>query len=237
MADYQGYLLLHDIGRQAVSAVTDVNQAWWLSRHQMSTMFLTLCLAFQDPFYFELEGGLLQYYTKRNGKWMGQFSVTRHRVVARPLAGGHSPNRFTVDLCPVRSVHDTERSLNEFKRMTIVLSASSPEAAAEWIRAFQLWRRHNWKDPVYIASYDDEYKALKAMMTVYKLEPKLSRSVEVALRRVELCSPQPQDDSTARELEKRALAVNVNSSSFQARVNCVSFHKYSSTLPERAAAF
>ncbi|GLD93041.1 hypothetical protein PINS_up001633 [Pythium insidiosum] len=84
MADYEGYLLLHDRG----------------------------CTA--DPLYFELEGGLLQYYSKKNGKWLGQFSMTRHRVTARPVKNPSSPNRFVVDFCPVRSIHDTERSMHQF---------------------------------------------------------------------------------------------------------------------------
>ncbi|POM74859.1 Hypothetical protein PHPALM_8117, partial [Phytophthora palmivora] len=73
MADYEGYLLLHDIARQA------------------------------DPLYFELEGGLLQYFDMKDGRWMGQFSLTRHRVTVQPLEGALAPNRFCVELCPVRS--------------------------------------------------------------------------------------------------------------------------------------
>ncbi|RLN80573.1 hypothetical protein BBJ28_00000170 [Nothophytophthora sp. Chile5] len=154
MADFEGYLLLHDIGRQA------------------------------DPLYFELDGGLLQYFDKKGGRWMGQFSLTRHRVVAQPIDGGVSPNRFCVELCPVRSVHDTNRSLKQFKRTRVVLSASTPEVQNEWINALRTWRRRNWKDTAVLAGFDDEAKVLRMVMIMYRLELKLLRFTDLTLRKV-----------------------------------------------------
>lgn len=154
MADYEGYLLLHDVGRQA------------------------------DPLYFELEGGLLQYFDKKGGRWMGQLSLTRHRVVAQPVEGGVSPNRFCVELCPVRSVHDTERSLKQFRRMRVVLGASTPEVREQWIQALRTWRRRNWKDTAVIAAFDDEAKALRMLMIMYRLDMKLLRFTDLTLRKV-----------------------------------------------------
>ncbi|GMF29339.1 unnamed protein product [Phytophthora lilii] len=162
MADYEGYLLLHDFGRQA------------------------------DPLYFELEGGLLQYYDKKDGRWMGQFSLTRHRVSVQAIGGGLTPNRFCVELCPVRSVHDTERSIKQFRRTRIVLGASTPEVQEQWISALRTWRRRNWKDTAVIAAFEDEAKALRMMMIMYRLELKLLRSTDLTLRKVSM-DPQVSD--------------------------------------------
>ncbi|KAG2777011.1 hypothetical protein JG687_00017059 [Phytophthora cactorum] len=162
MADYEGYLLLHDIGRQA------------------------------DPLYFELEGGLLRYYDKKDGRFIGQFSLTRHRVSAQPLDGGLTPNRFCVELCPVRSVHDTERSIKHFRRTRIVLGASTPETQDQWIHALRTWRRRNWKDTAVIAAFDDEAKALRMVMIMYHLELKLLRFTDLTLRKVNM-DPQSSD--------------------------------------------
>ncbi|KAF4323441.1 hypothetical protein BBO99_00000020 [Phytophthora kernoviae] len=172
MADYEGYLLLHDVGRQA------------------------------DPLYFELEGGLLQYFDKKGGRWMGQFSLTRHRVVAQPIDGGVSPNRFCVELCPVRSVHDTDRSMKQFRRTRVVLGASTPEVQEQWIRALRTWRRRNWKDTAVIAGFDDEAKALRMLMIMYRLDVKLLRFMDLTLRKenmdTKLCGPTYVDPSVAK---------------------------------------
>lgn len=162
MADYEGYLLLHDYGRQA------------------------------DPLYFELEGGLLQYYDKKDGRWMGQFSLTRHRVSVQPIDGGLQPNRFTVELIPVRSVHDTERSIQQFRHTRIMLGASTPETQGQWISALRTWRRRNWKETAVIAAFDDEDKALRMMMIMYRLELKLLRCTDLTLRKVNM-DPQVSD--------------------------------------------
>ncbi|OWZ22089.1 hypothetical protein PHMEG_0003255 [Phytophthora megakarya] len=162
MADYEGFLLLHDIARQA------------------------------DPLYFELEGGLLQYFDKKDGRWMGQFSLTRHRVSVQRIEGGFAPNRFCVELCPVRSVHDTERSFTHFRRTRIVFSASTPETQDQWIHALRTWRRRNWKDTAVIAAFDDEAKALRALMIMYRLELKLLRFADLSLRKVSM-DPQSSD--------------------------------------------
>ncbi|KAG7394501.1 hypothetical protein PHYBOEH_005080 [Phytophthora boehmeriae] len=172
MADYEGYLLLHDVGRQA------------------------------DPLYFELESGLLQYFDKKGGRWMGQFSLTRHRVVVQPINGGISPNRFCVELSPVRSVHDTDRPMKQFRRTQIVLGASTPEVQDQWIRALRTWRRRNWKDTAVIAGFDDEAKALRMLMIMYRLDVKLLRFMDLTLRKdnmdLKLCGPTYDDPSVAK---------------------------------------
>ncbi|TYZ60560.1 hypothetical protein PybrP1_006517 [[Pythium] brassicae (nom. inval.)] len=189
MADYEGFLLLHDLGRYA------------------------------DPLYFELESGVLAYYSKKGGRWLGEYSLTRHRVVARVLpnavgaaAADHSPNRFMIELCPVRSVHDTERSLKGCRRATVMLSGSSPDVARRWVHAIQTWRRRNWRDSVVIADFEDEYKALRLFMTMHKLEPKITRTVVEApevLRKIavapEHIEPAPEKRGLVPELEKRSL--------------------------------
>jgi|UPI00043F0BD2 hypothetical protein len=172
MADYEGYLLLHDTGRVA------------------------------DPVYFELENGLLQYYTKKNGKWLGQYSLTRHRVVSRPVKGAPNPNRFVLELTPVRSVHDTERSISQFKRVTIVFSASTPRVMQEWIRAFYMWRRRNWCDGSVIADHDDEFNVLRMMMQIHRLEPKLTQDVDMTIRKVTM-TPEMDTEQDAAELGKK----------------------------------
>ncbi|GMF17796.1 unnamed protein product [Phytophthora fragariaefolia] len=146
----------------------------------------------QDPLYFELEGGLLQYYDRKDGRWMGQFSLTRHRVSVQPIDSGLGPSAFSVELCPVRSVHDTERSIKQFQRMRIVLGASTPEVQDQWIRALRTWRRRNWKDTAVIAAFDDEAKALRMVMLMYRLELKLLRSTDLTLRKVSV-DPQMSD--------------------------------------------
>jgi hypothetical protein len=161
MADYEGYLLMHDVGRHA------------------------------DPLYFALEGGLLRYYAKKNGRWLGEFSLTRHRAVVRPIDGGVSPNRFCLDLCPVRSVHDTDRSLKHFRRLKVVLSASTAELAAEWIRALQTWRRRNWKDSVMLGG-DDELFALRMVMIMYRLDPKLLNPADVTTASLRKLGVEPE---------------------------------------------
>lgn len=98
--------------------------------------------------------------------------------MVRPIDGGVSPNRFYLDLCPVRSVHDTDRSLKHFRRLKVVLSASTPELAEQWVRALQTWRRRNWKEPVALGG-DDEPFALRMVMIMYRLEPKLLRQAEL----------------------------------------------------------
>ncbi|KAF1330250.1 hypothetical protein FI667_g5371, partial [Globisporangium splendens] len=197
MADYEGYLLLHDAGRYA------------------------------DPLYFELESGVLSYYTKKSGKWLGQYSLTRHRVVARAMAGSVlSPNRFSIEFCPVRSIHDTERSLKGFKRMTVVLSGSSQQVTFRWIHAIQTWRRRNWRDSVVIQDCDDEAKALRMLMCMHKLELKITK-MEVAdvppLRKVEV-APE-QDDRESLSVDKRNLMLASSLSHF----NRLSFHNRTST--------
>ncbi|KAG6613494.1 uncharacterized protein IUM83_04329 [Phytophthora cinnamomi] len=162
MADYEGYLLLHDVGRQA------------------------------DPLYFELEGGLLQYYDKQDGRWMGQFSLTRHRVSVQPIENGLAPNTFCVELCPVRSIHDTERSIKQFRRTRIVLGASSPEVQDQWVQALRTWRRRNWKDTAVISAFEDESKALRMIMIMHRLELKLLRFTDLTLRKVNV-DPQVSD--------------------------------------------
>ncbi|KAJ0405051.1 hypothetical protein P43SY_001195 [Pythium insidiosum] len=173
MADYEGYLLLHDRG----------------------------CTA--DPLYFELEGGLLQYYSKKNGKWLGQFSMTRHRVTARPVKNPSSPNRFVVDFCPVRSIHDTERSMHQFKRMSIVLSASTERVMQEWIRAIYMWRRRNWRESVVIADHDDEFSVLRMMMHMYHLELKITRDLDLKIRKIEMTPELNESERAMPELAKR----------------------------------
>lgn len=207
MADYEGYLLLHGQGRVA------------------------------DPLYFELVGGVLAYYSKKGGKWLGEYSLTRHRVVARMVAGGvgvasgTSPHRFTVELCPVRSVHDTERSLKGFRRATVLLSGSSQEVAHRWVHAIQTWRRRNWRDSVVIADYDDECKALRMFMCMYKLEPKLTKATDVAatLRKVEMAPEHALDDreSLSNNQDKRNLLLASTSAS---RFSRLSVHSRSSTI-------
>lgn len=191
MADYEGFLLLHDLGR------------------------------FADPLYFELESGVLAYYSKKGGRWLGEFSLTRHRVVARVLpspvgaiaTAEQSPNRFLIELCPVRSVHDTERSLKGCRRATVLLSGSSPDVARRWVHAIQTWRRRNWRDSVVIADYEDEYKALRLFMTMHRLEPKITRTVIDApevLRKIAVApehiehAPVP-GASEKHELDKRSV--------------------------------
>ncbi|CAI5729846.1 unnamed protein product [Peronospora destructor] len=156
MADYEGYLLLHGANRQA------------------------------DPLYFELEGGLLQFYDKKDGRRMGLFWLTRHRVSVQRVEFSLTPNRFCVELCPVRSVHDTERSIKQFQRTRIVLGASTLEVQEHWIRALSTWRRRNWKDTTVISASDDEAKALHVMMILYRLERKLLHSTDLPLRKVNL---------------------------------------------------
>ncbi|KAE8914211.1 hypothetical protein PF005_g8861 [Phytophthora fragariae] len=165
MADYEGFLLLHDVGRQA------------------------------DPLYFELEGGLLQYYDKQDGRWMGQFSLTRHRVSVQPIENGLAPNTFCVELSPVRSVHDTERSIKHFRRARIVLGASTPETRDQWIQALRTWRRRNWKDTAVIAAFEDEAKALRMTMIMCRLELKLLRFTDLTLRKVNVSDPVYDDAS------------------------------------------
>lgn len=188
MADYEGYLLLHDVGRQA------------------------------DPLYFELEGGLLHYFDKKGGRWMGQFSLTRHRVVAQPIEGGVSPNRFCVELCPVRSVHDTERSLKQFRRARVVLGASTPEVREQWIQALRTWRRRNWKDTAVIAAFDDEAKALRMLMIMYRLDMKLLRFTDLTLRKVsvdpELGDPVPKHQPNPASLVPGSIQVTRFSNPF-----------------------
>ncbi|KAF1793130.1 PH domain-like [Phytophthora cactorum] len=151
MADYEGYLLLHDIGRQA------------------------------DPLYFELEGGLLRYYDKKDGRFIGQFSLTRHRVSAQPLDGGLTPTA------------SASSSLDKhFRRTRIVLGASTPETQDQWIHALRTWRRRNWKDTAVIAAFDDEAKALRMVMIMYHLELKLLRFTDLTLRKVNM-DPQSSD--------------------------------------------
>ncbi|EEY69216.1 uncharacterized protein PITG_05420 [Phytophthora infestans T30-4] len=162
MADYEGYLLLHDIGRQA------------------------------DPLFFELEGGMLRYYDKKDGRFIGQFSLTRHRVLVQPIDGGLTPNRFYLELSPVRSVHDTDRSIKHFRRTRIVLGASTPETQEQWIKALRTWRRRNWKDTAVIAAFEDEANALRMMMLMYRLELKLLRFTDLTLRKVNM-DPHPSD--------------------------------------------
>lgn len=149
-------------------------------------------LSVQDPLYFELEGGLLQYYDKDGGRWMGQFSLTRHRVSVRPIENGLAPNTFSVELCPVRSVHDTERSIKHFHRARIVLGASTPEVRDQWIQALRTWRRRNWKDTAVISAFEDEAKALRMTMIMYRLELKLLRVTDLTLRKVNV-DPQVSD--------------------------------------------
>ncbi|CEG40616.1 hypothetical protein L915_06356 [Plasmopara halstedii] len=156
MADYEGYLLLHDFGRQA------------------------------DPLYFELEGGLLQYYEKKDGRFMGHFSLTRHRVMVQPIDTGLTPNRFCLELCPVRSMHDVDRSIKHLPRIRIVLSASTPETQGQWIHALRTWRRRNWKDTAVIAAFEDEAKALRVMMIMYHLEFKLLRTTDRTLSKTNI---------------------------------------------------
>ncbi|CAI5718194.1 unnamed protein product [Peronospora destructor] len=156
MADYEGYLLLHGANRQA------------------------------DPLYFELEGGLLQFYDKKDGRRMGLFWLTRHRVSVQRVEFSLTPNRFCVKLCPVRSVHDTERSIKQFQRTRIVLGASTLEVQEHWIRALSTWRRRNWKDTTVISAFDDEAKALHMMMILYRLECKLLHSTDLPLRKINL---------------------------------------------------
>lgn len=160
MADYEGYLLLHDVGRQA------------------------------DPLFFALEGGVLRYFARKGGRWLGEFSLTRHRTAVRPVDGGVSPNRFCLELCPVRSVHDTERSLQHFRRLRVVLSASTPELAAQWVRALQTWRRRNWKDSVALGG-DDELLALRMVMIMYRLDPKVLRPEDVTAASLRKLEPEP----------------------------------------------
>ncbi|TMW63300.1 hypothetical protein Poli38472_002241 [Pythium oligandrum] len=167
MADYEGYLLLHEGAQHA------------------------------DPLYFELGGGLLQYYSKKNGKWLGQFSLTRHRVVARPVKSGPSPNRFMVELCPVRSVHDTERSMTQFKRQTIILSASTPRLVDEWMRALYAWRRRNWKEGVVFSDHEDEFAVLRMMMHMYRLELRITRDLDMTIRKVTMTPEEPEEQDNA----------------------------------------
>ncbi|GAB9469362.1 hypothetical protein Gpo141_00006641 [Globisporangium polare] len=194
MADYEGYLLLHDLARGA------------------------------DPLYFELVGGVLAYYTKKHGKWLGEYSLTRHRVVARPVTGGFSPHRLAIEFCPVRSIHDTDRSLKGFKRATVLLSGSSQEVAHRWIHAIQTWRRRNWRDSVVIGDYDDECKALRLVMCMYKLEPKMTKPVEVTnvLRKVEMAPEQDDRESFSQDKRNFMLASsNFNRLSFVARTSTI----------------
>ncbi|RQM15475.1 hypothetical protein DD237_005910 [Peronospora effusa] len=156
MADYEGYLLLHGANQQA------------------------------DPLYFELEGGLLQFYDKKDGRRMGLFWLTRHRVSVQRLEFSRTPNRFCVELCPVRSVHDTERSIKQFRRTRIVLGASTLEVQEQWIRALSTWRRRNWKDTTVISAFDDEAKALHMVMILYRLELKLLRFTDLPMCKVNL---------------------------------------------------
>ena len=123
---------------------------------------------------------------------MGQFYLTRHRVVVQPVDHSLTPNRFCVELSPVRSVHDTERSIQHFRRTRIVLGASTPEVQGHWIRALNTWRRRNWKDTTVISAFDDEAKALRMLMIMYRLELKLLRFTDMSLRKINM-SPQPTD--------------------------------------------
>ncbi|CAH0476374.1 unnamed protein product [Peronospora belbahrii] len=162
MADYEGYLLLHDVNRQA------------------------------DPLYFELESGLLQFYDKKDGRWIGQFSLTRHRLSIQRIDDRLTPNCFSVELCPVRSVHDTERSIKHLRRTRILLGASTPEVRQQWIQALITWRRRNWQDTIVISASDDEAKALRMLMIMHHLELKLLRSTDLTLRKVSM-APQTSD--------------------------------------------
>lgn len=222
MADYEGFLLLHDLGRHA------------------------------DPLYFELAGGVLAYYSKKGGRWLGEFSLTRHRVVARLLpspvgsaAASQSPHRFTVELCPVRSVHDTERSLKGFRRATVLLSGSTPDVARRWVHAIQTWRRRNWRDSVVIADFEDELKALRLFMGMHKLEPKITRGAHEgsagALRKVEMAPELTERASLTQdkrllepELDERASFSQDKRNLMLARsvthFSRLSFHSRSSTV-------
>jgi hypothetical protein len=158
----------------------------------MSNANSRLLLRVQDPLYFELERGLLQYFDRKGGRWMGQFTLTRHRVAAQPIDGGLMPNRFCVELSPVRSVHDTDRSIQHFRRTRLVLGASTPEVQEQWIHALRTWRRRNWKDTAVIAAFEDEANALRTVMTMYHLELKLLRFTDLTLRKVSV-DPQLSD--------------------------------------------
>lgn len=145
---------------------------------------------------------MLSFFARKDGRRIGEVSFTRHRVVAHALDQCViSPNRFALDLCPVRSVHDTERSLQQFKRRRIVLSGSTPQVRKQWMEAVQTWRRRNWRESVVISDCADERKALEMAMTAFKLEPNVLRQLDLTtLRKVEMVpeeSEQPQHEQPA----------------------------------------
>lgn len=116
-----------------------------------------------------------------------------------------SPNRFAIDICPVRSVHDTERSLQEFKRHRIVLSASTPQVRKQWMEAAQSWRRRSWREPIVISDYADERKALEMAMIAFKLELNVLRQLDLTLRKVEMV---PEESEHAQHEQSAALNVH-----------------------------
>ena len=126
---------------------------------------------------------------------MGQFFLTRHRVVVQPVDHSLTPNRFCVELSPVRSVHDTDRSIKHFRRTRIILGASTPEVQYKWLRALNTWHRRNWKDTTVISAFDDEAKALRMLMIMYRLELRLLRVTDLMLRKMNM-SPRSSSDLT-----------------------------------------
>nr|CCA22717.1 conserved hypothetical protein [Albugo laibachii Nc14] len=115
MADFAGYLLLHDGARVA------------------------------DPLYFELESGFLRYFLQKNGQMVGQVALTKHRVTVKALQGLSSPNRFLLELRPVYSMHDCNRPENPRRTMLILSAACKKsqvqwtEALKLWRRRF--WKQ------------------------------------------------------------------------------------------------
>jgi hypothetical protein len=77
-----------------------------------------------------------------------------------------------------------------FKRNIVVLSASSKESQMKWIRAIQTWRRTNWKDSTVIATYDDDYRALKSIMKQYTLVAQITKNMDLMTLNIKDSNPQ-----------------------------------------------
>lgn len=165
MADFAGYLLLHDGARAAVRL------------YFIETCISNANVFVKDPLYFEVENGFLRYFVHKNGQMVGQAALTKHRVTVKALQGLSSPNRFLLELRPVYSMHDRNRPENA-RRTMLILSAACKESQAQWTEALKLWRRRFWKQPVLIQNTKNELGELREIMSKYRLEARLTKFVK-----------------------------------------------------------